>query len=64
MKGERIEQVNQHQILGLIFDGRMTWNGHILYAKQKIHQMVVLSTIRYGEEAYGSGNLNQRTTEE
>jgi hypothetical protein len=24
MKGERIEQVNQHRILGLIFDARMT----------------------------------------
>jgi hypothetical protein len=87
MKGERIEQVNQHQILGLIFDARMMWNEHILYenilkylghtkwgADQqnliRINQMVLLSTIRDGEEAYGSasqaisGNLNQLRTEE
>jgi hypothetical protein len=35
IKGERIEQVRQHCILGLIFDSRMTWNEHILYAKAK-----------------------------
>jgi hypothetical protein len=26
LKGERIEQVNKHRILGLIFDERKTWN--------------------------------------
>jgi hypothetical protein len=31
----RIEQVRQHRIVGLIFDSRMTWNEHILYAKAK-----------------------------
>jgi hypothetical protein len=35
MKGERIEQVRKHSILGLIFDSIMTWNEHILYAKAK-----------------------------
>jgi hypothetical protein len=35
IKGERIEQVRQHRILGLIFDARMTWNEHIVYAKAK-----------------------------
>jgi hypothetical protein len=81
MKEEPIEQLNQHRILGLIFDGRMTWNEYIFYAKAKaekkmniikclshtkweadqqnlikIHCMVVLSAIRYGEEAYGSAS--------
>jgi hypothetical protein len=29
IKGQRIQQVNQHRILlGLIFDARMTWNEH------------------------------------
>jgi hypothetical protein len=81
IKGERIEQVNQHRILGLIIDARITWNAHILYAKAKtekeiniikclrhtkwgakqqnlikIHCMVILSTIRSGEEAYGSAS--------
>jgi hypothetical protein len=62
IKGEMIEKVKQHRILGLIFDSRMTWNEHILYAKAKaeknepnqlikIHRMIILSTLRYGEDA-------------
>jgi hypothetical protein len=35
IKGERIEQVRQHRILGLIFDSRMTWNEQILDARAK-----------------------------
>jgi Reverse transcriptase (RNA-dependent DNA polymerase) len=35
IKEERIEQVRQHRILGLIFDSRMTSNEHILYAMAK-----------------------------
>jgi hypothetical protein len=81
IKRERIQQVKQHRILGLIFDSRMTWNEHILYDKAKaekkinlikclshtkwgadqenlikIHRMIILSTLRYGEEAYGSAS--------
>jgi hypothetical protein len=55
MKGERIEQVNKHRILGLIFDERMTWNEHILYAEAKAeNKMNILKYLRYGEEVYGS----------
>jgi hypothetical protein len=82
IKGERIEQVIQHRILGLIFDSRIQKNlmnlikclGHTKCGADqqnliKIHRMIVLSTLRYGEEAYGSAsqailrNSNPHTTE-
>jgi hypothetical protein len=28
IKAQRIEQVNQHRIIGFIFDAKMTWNEH------------------------------------
>jgi hypothetical protein len=71
IKGTKIEQVSKHKILGLIFDTRMDWNEHILtscLAHSKwgggtdqenvltIHKMIILRTLRYGEEAYGSAS--------
>jgi hypothetical protein len=35
IKGNKIEQVRKHKILGLIFDTRMNWNEHILSTNAK-----------------------------
>jgi Reverse transcriptase (RNA-dependent DNA polymerase) len=85
LRGQLIENVDHHKILGLIFDARLDWKLHLKTelktTKQKaekkipilrclsnwgadqdvlinVHRAVVLGTLRYGEQVYGSASDN------
>jgi hypothetical protein len=56
-----IKMTNHHRILRLIFDQRLNWKEHIKDEKRqqillRIHQMIILSTLKYGDVAYGSAS--------
>jgi uncharacterized UBP type Zn finger protein len=63
INNDKIEMTQSHRILGFIFDERINWKEHIKDVKvraerklniiKSLHQMVILSTLRYGEAEYG-----------
>jgi hypothetical protein len=49
---EKIEMVKHHRIRGLVIKKKMNWGAHRKTLMQ-IHQMIILSTLRYGKTVYG-----------
>jgi hypothetical protein len=69
-----LEMVRHHKILCLIFDEILNWKEHLKIVKARaskkrnllnnLHQMGVLSKLRYGETIYGLASKSaQRTIE-